>query len=115
MKRKIRFLAASVAARFMILSGFTRDIRKKALRGDFILSIYFHSPEKKIFKYCIEWLKRNGFEFLSQDDILSIIDGRKPFPMGGVIVTVDDGWRSNEENIVSVANELQIPITIFVS
>jgi peptidoglycan/xylan/chitin deacetylase (PgdA/CDA1 family) len=32
-----------------------------------------------------------------------------------VLLTVDDGWKENKENIAEVAEQLQIPVTIFIS
>jgi len=45
----------------------------------------------------------------------AIHSGEKPFPKGGAIITVDDGWRSNETNIVEVARNYVVPVTIFVA
>ena len=44
MKKKIRFIGASAVAYLLITLGFTRSIKKKARKGEFILSIYFHEP-----------------------------------------------------------------------
>lgn len=115
MKKKIRHIGASAIAYLFIALGLTRSLKKKALKGDFILSIYFHAPSKKLFEFCITWLKKNKFQFLSQEDILLIANKSKPFPKGGVVITVDDGWQTNEENIVAVANKYKVPVTIFVS
>ena len=71
--------------------------------------------DKKLFEFCITWLKNNKFQFLSQEDILLIASNSKPFPKGGVVVTVDDGWKTNEENIVAIANKYEVPVTIFIS
>lgn len=38
-----------------------------------------------------------------------------PFPEGGVLLTVDDGWQSNVTNVVEVANRYEVPVTIFVA
>ncbi len=115
MKKKIRNINAFIIARLLIASGFTKRIKRKALRGDFILSIYFHSPEKSLFEFCIEWLKKNGFKFLSEQDIVAIANKEVEFPKGGVIVTVDDGWWSNKKNVIDVAEKHKVPVTIFVA
>ena len=99
----------------LIALGFSRKIKKKALRGDFIISIYFHAPEASLFDFCIKWLKKNGFHFLSEKDILAIANEKVSFPKGGVILTVDDGWQSNEQNVIAIAEKYQVPVTIFVA
>lgn len=115
MKKIFRYITATVFANFLIAIGLVKNIKDRAKRGDFILSIYFHCPCKALFEFCIKWLKKNNFVFLSQQDVLTISQKKMPFPKGGVIITVDDGWKTNEENIVAVANKYKIPVTIFVS
>jgi peptidoglycan/xylan/chitin deacetylase (PgdA/CDA1 family) len=85
------------------------------MSGDFILSVYFHDPSRKEFEACVKWLKKNHFTFLSPKDLDNIIHQNLPLPKGAVVLTVDDGWQRNEENIVDVANKYQVPVTIFVS
>lgn len=98
-----------------IAIGLTKKAKKEALNGDYILSVYFHSPSKKLFEFCVKWLLKNNFHFLTQADMLDIYAEKKAFPKGGVIITVDDGWASNEENIVAIANKYKVPVTIFIS
>jgi peptidoglycan/xylan/chitin deacetylase (PgdA/CDA1 family) len=113
--KKIRNIVAYGIAHLIIGLGFSRRIKKKALNGEFILSIYFHAPSKKLFEFCVQWLVKNNFNILSQEDVLNIAKKNKPFPKGSVILTVDDGWQSNEDNIVAIANKYKIPVTIFIS
>lgn len=115
MKERFRNLGASFVAFLLIMLGFTRRAKKKALGGDFILSIYFHAPSKRHFEFCIKWLIKNNFSFLSQEDVYRIHQKHAAFPKGSVVITVDDGWMSNEENVAAIANKYKIPVTIFVS
>ena len=115
MKKKFRVVSASLIARSLILLGFPKKVKEEALRGDYILSIYFHNPEKALFEFCVTWLRENGFSFLTVDDIVSIANKEAPFPKGGVLLTVDDGWESNEKNVIAVAENQKVPITIFVT
>lgn len=115
MKKIIKPFVAQVLATALILFGFARKAKKDAQAGKFILSIYFHAPSEELFRFCVEWLNANGFNFLSQNDILTISQQKKPFPKGAVVITVDDGWLSNERNIVDIAKQYSIPVTIFVT
>ncbi len=115
MKNRFRNINADIIARLLIASGFSNRVKKKALRGDFIISLYFHSPDRSLFEFCIKWLQKNGFKFLSEKDVLRIANEESAFPEGGVIITVDDGWRSNDENVIEVANKYNVPVTIFVT
>jgi poly-beta-1,6-N-acetyl-D-glucosamine N-deacetylase len=115
MKITVRNICSWVIALFLIVFGFVRRARLKAMKGDYIMSLYFHKPSKKEFEKCVRWLKNKGFTFLSPADVLEIIQENLELPKGAIIITVDDGWQTNEANIVEVANKYRIPVTIFVS
>lgn len=85
------------------------------MNGEYILSIYFHDPTKSEFELCVKWLIKNKFKFLNKSDLDDIAKQRVPFPKGAVFLSVDDGWLSNESNIVDVAKKYKIPVTIFIS
>lgn len=110
-----RNILAFLVSLFFIVSGKVRRACKRAMKGDFILSIYFHNPSKKEFESIISWLIKRKFHFISLSDFEKIVAKSMPFPKGAVLVTVDDGWEPNEVNIAEVANRYQIPVGIFVS
>ncbi len=115
MQFNFRNLFAFFVAAILIALGFVKRAKKKASNGEYILSVYFHSPGKKMFETIIKWFLKNGFHFISIKDLDLIIKGERAFPRGAVILTVDDGWLSNEENIVSVVHDYKIPVAIFIS
>ncbi|MBD8490479.1 polysaccharide deacetylase family protein [Echinicola sp. CAU 1574] len=115
MKKSIRNFFAYFVAKSLILSGKVNKAKKAALNGDHILSIYFHNPSKDEFEFVINWLKRNGFNFLSLDDYYKILNEEIKFPKGSVMITVDDGWASNVENMAAVADQHKVPISIFLA
>ncbi len=110
-----RNMVATLVAAAMLLNGKVRTVRRKAEEGEIILSVYFHSPSKKLFTGCVKWFLKNGFTFITASDLEQIASREKPFPKSAVLFTVDDGWQSNKENIAAVANEYKIPVTIFAS
>jgi peptidoglycan/xylan/chitin deacetylase (PgdA/CDA1 family) len=111
----LKKILSLLLAHFLIIFGFVRRARKKAFNGNYILSIYFHSPEKEYFTSCIRWFKKHNFQFISPYDVEAVLRGERKFPKVAVLVTVDDGWESNESNIIEVANENNIPVTFFIS
>lgn len=111
----IRNVFTWFVANLLIMGGFVRKAKKQAMRGDFILAVYFHKPTQKEFEGCVKWLKDNGFTFLSMADLDEIRLKNLPLPKGGVLLTLDDGWQSNEINVIEVANKYKAPVTIFVS
>ncbi|GGF44793.1 polysaccharide deacetylase family protein [Echinicola rosea] len=115
MNKKRRNIYAQKIAKAVINLGLLKLAKNKALNGDHILSIYFHKPTKEEFEEIIVWLKHNGFQFISMDMLKAIIYDKAPFPKGAVLITVDDGWASNVENMTKVAKYHQVPITIFLA
>lgn len=110
-----RNILAYLLANYMILSGRVKRSCKKVHQGDAILSVYFHAPDKKLFVKCVQWFLKNKFNFISLAELQEIIQHNKPFPKSSVVFTVDDGWASNQENIVAVADKFKIPVAIFAS
>jgi poly-beta-1,6-N-acetyl-D-glucosamine N-deacetylase len=115
MKFTTRNLAAWSVANFFHLSGSVRRRTQKLLSTECITAIYFHNPSRKEFEYCIRWLKKKKFTFLSVDDLTKLMENDLAFPKGGVMLTVDDGWESNEANVAELADKYQVPVTIFIA
>ena len=115
MKINTRNIISYLYSTFLITIGLVKISKEKTLNGERILSIYFHDPEKNQFEFCINWLIKNGFNFITIEDVVKISNGEKKFPKGSVLITVDDGWIRNKENIFNVANKYNIPITIFIT
>lgn len=115
MRWTLRNLAAMFLAIWYIVSGKVRKSLARAKRGEYILSVYFHDPDKKLFTACVKWLMKKGMHFISIAELMQIVRGEIPFPKGAVLLTADDGWKSNQNNIIDIANRLNIPITIFLT
>jgi len=115
MKFTLSNLGKWTIAQCLFLFGIVRQARKAALKKEHVLAVYFHNPTKWEFESSVRWLTSKQFSFISPDDLLLISQKKRSFPKGAVLLTVDDGWKSNEENIVDVANEYKVPVTIFVS
>jgi poly-beta-1,6-N-acetyl-D-glucosamine N-deacetylase len=111
----MRNMLAYLLAKFFILIGLADRAVKQAFKGNYILSIYFHKPSKTEFERCVKWLTQQKFTFLSTDDLYRLTLSNEPIPKGAVVLTVDDGWQSNLHNIVPVAEQYNVPVTIFVS
>ena len=111
----IRNIAAIAYSYFLIFSGKIKRVKKMAAKGEIILSVYFHNPKKELFNNCVKWFLKNGFHFISVDELNIIIENNDPFPPSSVVFTVDDGWKENKENIISVVDKYKIPLTIFIT
>ena len=111
----IRNIAAFFVSSYYIITGKTEKVKKQAANGDFILSVYFHDPSKKLFESTVKWFLKHGYHFISVETLNDILRHQKPFPSAAVVLTADDGWKGNKENIAEVANRYKIPVTIFAS
>lgn len=96
-------------------TGFVNRAVQKIQRDNYILSLCFHAPSRQFFESSVQWLTEKGFRFISVAQLEEVINGRQPFPKGSVLITIDDGWQSNLDNIVPVAVKYKVPVEIFVS
>lgn len=115
MSISLRNRIGNLFARFLINTGSVKRACHKLQQGDYMLSLCFHAPSKDFFESCVEWLSKNGFHFISVNELEEIINEQKPFPKGAVVITIDDGWQSNLDNIVPIADKYKVPVEIFVS
>ena len=98
----IRNIAAFFVSSWFIASGRIKKIKQKAANGEFIISVYFHDPSKELFESTVKWFLKNGFHFISAEELSDILRNKKPFPKSAVVFTADDGWKA-----VSIARAQQ--------
>jgi peptidoglycan/xylan/chitin deacetylase (PgdA/CDA1 family) len=96
----------------LIASGRVRRARKAALAGGVVTAIYFHNPGKALFRGCIRWLLRNGYVFVSAEDVVNFLRGG-PIPRGAVWISFDDGYRDMLANVLPIIRQHSIPATVF--
>jgi poly-beta-1,6-N-acetyl-D-glucosamine N-deacetylase len=115
MKILNRNFISFVIATAIIKLGYTKRAKQKLLNGQYIICLCFHTPPKNLFESCVNWLSKNGFQFISINDLEKISRGEMEFPKGAVIITADDGWQTNYDNIVPIAKKNKTPVTIFLN
>jgi peptidoglycan/xylan/chitin deacetylase (PgdA/CDA1 family) len=108
-----RNFVCGVLALALIASGRVRRARKRALSDGVITAIYFHGPNRRLFRKCTEWLTRQGYTFISADELWEALSGKKPFPRGAVWLSFDDTCRSLLENVLPLVESRRIPVTLF--
>ncbi len=102
-------------ATILILLGLVKRAKYESLQNGVIASIYFHNPDKKLFKRIVTWLKDNGYTFISSDQLVDIMNKKIACPSGAAWISLDDGWKGNIDNVITTAVEYDIPITIFIN
>ena len=108
-----RNFACGLLALALIASGRARRARKRALSGGVITAIYFHGPNPRLFRKCVEWLSRHGYTFISADEMLQAISGTTPLPKGAVWLSFDDACRNLLDDVLPLVESRHIPVTLF--
>lgn len=60
----------------------------------------------------MDWLKNNGYHFVSINDVLAYYEGRRSLPEQAVLITFDDGYRSMYLNAFPILKMLHIPAVV---
>src|ERR1041385_4441510 len=109
----IRYIFSYSLSFFFIAFGFVKRSRKNAFKKKLITSIYFHDPSRALFEQCVQWLFKNHYTFISVNDLEDILEKKKPIPEQAVLITLDDAYKNNITNVVSIAEKYKVPVTIF--
>lgn len=65
------------------------------------------------FRKTVEFLIKNGYTPISFRQLVDYCDEKCEIPEKPVCLTFDDGYFSNYRNVLPIATEMQIPITVF--
>lgn len=105
---------AFLVAGGLIASGNVHRAKSRAFRKRVISAIYFHNPNPHLLRRCIRWLKRNGYTFVSADDVIASLRHGKPLPPGAVWLSFDDGWSGILTDAIPLCREYGVPVTLFI-
>jgi poly-beta-1,6-N-acetyl-D-glucosamine N-deacetylase len=62
----------------------------------------------------MDWLRNNGYHFVTIDDLLADEAGRRPLPDKAVLITFDDGYRSMFDHAWPILKAWRIPAVVAV-
>jgi peptidoglycan/xylan/chitin deacetylase (PgdA/CDA1 family) len=88
---------------------------KSGIKPGYILPLCFHKPRRNLFEKVILWLLKNGYRFISSEQLLEILQGGIVASDKLVWITFDDGWRDNIQNVLPLLIEYSIPATFFIT
>ena len=94
---------------------FLPRIKKESKRKDSILAIYGHDQKRDPFEQLVAWLVKNGYRFITPEELFQFVSGKKALDEKLVWLSFDDGWESNYDNVFPVLKKYNIPATIFVA
>lgn len=67
------------------------------------------------FEQQIKWLKDNGFTFITLNDAVEYLQGKKSsLPNKSIVITADDGWKSDYTYMYPIVKKYKIPVTLFI-
>jgi peptidoglycan/xylan/chitin deacetylase (PgdA/CDA1 family) len=112
---EIKIFLKMILGLYLLFSGKVNIAKEEIFSKNYITSLFFHNPSQQLFKRCIQWLKKNGYFFISIDQLIQYVQNQQEFPKGAVWLSIDDGWKDNIHNIIPVINEYKIPITFFIA
>lgn len=72
------------------------------------LFVTFESFSKQM-----EYIKRNGYEVITLDELVKNIQSKKRFKRNEVVITFDDGYQDNYKYAYPVLKKFSFPATIF--
>lgn len=71
------------------------------------------TPDK--FESQIKWLKDNGYTVIPLKQLVSYLQGNNvTLPEKPVVITADDGWKSDYTYMYPIARKYNVPITLFI-
>lgn len=75
--------------------------------------IHYHEVDPQLFKRHLEHLTKN-YTIIPLTQIKEAYLNQKPLPKKSLVITFDDGWKSNYD-LLPIIKEAQIPVTVFIS
>ncbi len=99
--------AAATREKLTVLSYHEIADPKDALSPDYAVT-------PTMFVRQMDWLRNNGFHFVTVDDLLADETGRRPLPDKAVLISFDDGYRSMYDHAWPILKAWKIPAVVTV-
>lgn len=113
-RRFLRNLVCALFAMGLIATGSIYRARSRAFADGVITAVYFHKPNRRLFEKCVHWLRKNGYVFVSEQDVISFLEGKQKLPKGAVWLSFDDGAAQLMQDVLPVIKQEHIPVTWFI-
>ena len=68
----------------------------------------------KQFELHLDWLQKNGYHFITVDQLLKANEGKYQLPLKPVLLTVDDGYQSFYKDAYPIIKARKIPVVLSV-
>ncbi len=114
MKKLIRYSAGWLIAMFFVIVGKRFRCLKQYDKDGAVLSFFTHNPSPEVLDGVLKWLTKQGFTFLSTDEMLDMCAGKTSWRKRVAWLTFDDGWDGFEKKLLPILEKYHCPATIFV-
>jgi glycosyltransferase involved in cell wall biosynthesis/peptidoglycan/xylan/chitin deacetylase (PgdA/CDA1 family) len=85
--------------------------------GGGVRVFFYHSVDSgkplANFQKQIDYLRENGYQIISVEDVISYINGQKELSSGSVCLTFDDGYYDNFGSLFPLLRKYEVPAAIF--
>lgn len=73
-----------------------------------------YAVSTKQFELHLDWLQKNGYHFITVDQLLKANEGKYKLPIKPVLLTVDDGYQSFYQDAYPIIKARKIPVVLSV-
>ena len=91
--------------------------RRVSENGSGVRVLFYHSVDSgkplANFQKQMDYLRKNGYQIISVEDVISYIKGQKKLSSGSVCLTFDDGYYDNFGSLIPLLRKYEIPAAIF--
>lgn len=81
-------------------------------KNDAVMPAYAVTPKQ--FELHLDWLQKNGYNFVNVDQIIKANEGKSKLPTKPVLLTVDDGYQSFYKYAYPILKQRKIPVVLAV-
>lgn len=81
-------------------------------KKDAVMPAYAVTPKQ--FELHLDWLQKNGYNFVNVDQIIKANEGKSKLPTKPVLLTVDDGYQSFYKYAYPILKQRKIPVVLAV-
>lgn len=97
---------------FKVFSRALSPFLNKKLKGTAVL--FYHEISSRRFKKHVNFL-RDRYKIISVRELINSLKERRGAPENSIVITFDDGYRSNYTDVFPIVKEMEIPISIFIT
>lgn len=115
MRRRFRYPLGLLVGLFFVIIGARRRALARYNSEGIILPIFGHSPKPEVLNSLLCWLRKNGFVFVSTDDVLEMREGRGKWQPKTAWLSFDDGLCGFDSELLPILEKYNVPATVFIA